>query len=74
MATYKQIQEWVKQTYDFKPKTCWIADVKSQCGLLVGKAPNRKNGERAQPCPPDKIPAIQSALKHFNMIHDIGEC
>ena len=28
MATYKQIQDWVKKQYGFVPKTCWIADVK----------------------------------------------
>ena len=37
MATYKQIQTWVKQNHGFVPQTCWIADVKSKSGLAMGK-------------------------------------
>ncbi len=68
MATYKQIQEWVKQNYGFVPATCWIADVKSQAGLPMRKAPNRKGAERVKPCPPEKVDSIQAALRHFGMI------
>lgn len=25
MATYKEIQEYIEITYNFTPKTCWIA-------------------------------------------------
>jgi len=28
MATYLEIQDWVKKKDNFKPKICWIADVK----------------------------------------------
>jgi len=28
MATYKQIQEWVKQQYGFESQTCLVAHVK----------------------------------------------
>lgn len=42
MATYKQIQTWVKQQYGFTPETCWIAHVKELMGLSVRSAPNRK--------------------------------
>jgi len=68
MATYKQIQDWVKKTYDFVPETCWIADVKSQSGLPMRKAPNRQGVARVKPCPPEKIQPIRAALKHFGMI------
>ena len=68
MATYKQIQTWVKQTYGFVPETCWIADVKFQSGLPMRKAPNRKGMERVKPCPPEKVEIIRSALRHFGMI------
>jgi hypothetical protein len=27
MATYKQIQDWVKENYGLFPKTCWRAQV-----------------------------------------------
>lgn len=68
MATYKQIQFWVKQKYGFVPKTCWIADVKNQCGLPMRIAPNRKGAKREYPCPPEKTVAIIAALRYFEMI------
>ena len=45
MATHKEIQAPVKQTYGFVPETCWIADVKNRCGLPMSEAPT----ERAKP-------------------------
>lgn len=68
MATYKQIQAWIKQNYGFVPETCWIADMKSQSGLPMKRAPNRKGVERVKPCPPEKMEPIRSALTHFGMI------
>jgi hypothetical protein len=68
MATYKQIQTWVKQNYGFIPKTCWIADVKHQAGLPMREAPNRQGPGRVYPCPPEKVEPIRSALRHFGMI------
>ena len=35
MATYKEIQGYVKETYGFLPKTCWIAHMKELCGIPV---------------------------------------
>jgi len=68
MATYKQIQGWVKKNYGFIPKTCWIADIKSKAGLKMRKAPNRIGSERLYPCPPEKEESIHAALRHFGMI------
>ena len=68
MATYQQIQDWVAKNYGFIPETCWIADVKSQCGLTMRKAPNRIGDKRKKPCPKENVEAIRSALKHFGMI------
>lgn len=68
MATYIQIQEWVKQKYGFIPKTCWIADVKQKKGIHVHKAPNRIGMDRVYPCPTEKEKPIVEALKHFGMI------
>jgi len=68
MATYKQIQAWVKQQYGFIPKTCWIAHVKHMSGLPMRKAPNRQGVERVEPCPPEKMEFIRAALSHFGMI------
>jgi hypothetical protein len=67
MATYKEIQAYVKKTYDFIPKTCWIADAKVRYGLFVEKAPNRISGKRTNPCPENKVAAIFAAFKHFNI-------
>jgi hypothetical protein len=69
MATYKGIQNFVKENHDCTVKTCHIADVKEQCGLPVHPAWNRKSpDERQNPCPDDKIQPIREALRHFMMI------
>ncbi len=68
MATYKEIQQWVKQKYNFVPKTCWIAHVKELSGLPVAQASNRKGEERMKPCPPEKIESIRAAFRHFGML------
>jgi hypothetical protein len=68
MATYKEIQKFVKEYFGFVPKTCWIADVKEKAGLHPKKAYNRTSNIRTNPCPNNKIPAILNALKHFTMI------
>lgn len=69
MATYRQIQERVKAEAGFVPKSCWIAHVKSDHGLIGRNAPNRADPhEREYPCPLTKRPAIEAALRHFDMI------
>lgn len=69
MATYKEIQSYVKETYNFIPKTCWIAHMKEVCGLPVNQSPNRySTDKRVAPCPSNKMEAIRNAFKHFKMI------
>jgi hypothetical protein len=68
MATYKQIQFWVKQQYGYVPETCLIAHVKHICGLPLREAPNRLGEEPIKPCPSDKVEPIRAALQHFGMI------
>jgi hypothetical protein len=69
MATYKQIQTYVRETNGFTPKTCHIAHVKSEFDPSQRQAPNRiDKNNRTYPCPPDKRPPIMGALKHFGMI------
>jgi hypothetical protein len=69
MATYKEIQTYVKNNHGFVPKTCWIAHMKELCGLPVNVAPNRYSlDKREKPCPPGKQAAIRDAFKHFGMI------
>ena len=68
MATYEQIQDYVRERHGFVPKTCWIAHVKELSGLRVGRAPNRRGAAREVPCPPSKQAAIREAFRHFGMI------
>ncbi len=69
MATYKEIQERVRRTDGFTPKTCWIADIKAQHGLTTREAPNRMDGSgRKHPCPRNKRSAIEAAMRHLGMI------
>ena len=69
MDTYKQIQEYVKEKYDFSPKTCWIAHMKDVLGVESKVAFNRIDiNKRTHPCPGDKQRYIEEAFRHFNMI------
>lgn len=69
MATYKQIQEYAKEKYGIRIKTCWIAHMKEVCGLQRKDAPNRLNQEkRKYPCPEEKKEIIIEGFKHFEMI------
>ena len=69
MATYKEIQSYVKTNYGFVPKSCWIAHMKEICKLPVKISPNRySTDKRENPCPPEKMEAIKVAFLHFNMI------
>lgn len=69
MATYKQIQNWVRTNFGFAARTCWIAHVKEMCGLELRQAPNRiDENVRTNPCPPDKVEPIKDAFRYFGMI------
>jgi hypothetical protein len=68
MATYREIQNYVKAKYGFEPKPCYIADMKEQAGLPVRRAWNRISDERVYPCPVEKKEALLDAFRHFNMI------
>ena len=69
MATYKQIQEYIKIKYGFASKSCWIAHMKELTGQNVKVSYNRIDiNKRKYPCPPDKMDAIKEAFTYFNMI------
>jgi hypothetical protein len=68
MATYRQIQGWVREHYGFTPRTGWIAHCKALNGLPVRRAQNKKGATRREPCPPDKQAAIERALWHFGLL------
>ena len=69
MATYEQIQLWVKENYGYVPKTCWIAHVKEISGLPVKRAHNRIGEARKNPCPQNKVDSIQQCFRHYGMIN-----
>jgi len=69
MATYKQIQDYVKNKHGYIPKSCWIAHVKEICGLNPKTATNRQAGVgRAHPCPKNKQDDLRQAFLHFELI------
>ena len=69
MATYEDVQQWVKSNHGFTPKPCWIAHVKSENGKTGRVAPNRIDPDaRKQPCPQNKRAVIEQALRHFGII------
>ncbi len=69
MATYKDIQNKVKELYGFVPKTCWIAHVKEINGLNPRKSANRlQRNKRANPCPDSKTKFIRKVLKYYQLI------
>lgn len=69
MATYKEIQEYVKMNFGYKPKTCWIAHCKEIFGLSPKIAHNRNDiNKREVPCPIEKQAHIKQAFMHFGMI------
>lgn len=69
MATYKEIQKWVKSNHGFTVKTCWIAHAKEIYNIPVKQSPNRYNPDiRTNPCPEEKLVYIKKAFEHFGMI------
>lgn len=69
MATYKEIQDYVKATYGFVPKSCWIAHMKEICEIPVKIAPYRISpNKREKSCPPEKMNHNKEAFVHFDML------
>ena len=69
MATYRQIEAYVKENYGYKPKPCWIAHMKEVCGLNPRVSPNRHSPtERVHPCPTEKQDDLRTAFEYFKMI------
>lgn len=68
MATYKQIQDYVKQKHGYVPKICWIAHMKELSGLHPEISPRRySSNARVHPCPIEKQDAIKESFQYFKM-------
>jgi len=69
MATYKEIQKYIKEKNNRVVETCWIAHMKELHGLNPKIAPNRKSeNNRVNPCPEQIKPLIIDAFKYYKMI------
>jgi len=69
MATYKDIEQYIRTKYGYVPKPCWIAHMKELCGLNPRMAYNRQSpNSRMYPCPIDKQADLIEAFRHFKMI------
>jgi len=69
MATYTQIQEYIKKQFGYKPKSCWIAHMKEICGLNPKISSRRYDlNKRVCPCTLETQSDIKQAFEHFNMI------
>ncbi len=69
MATYKQIQEYVRTHHGVSVDTCHIAHVKQMHGIKMKPAPNRISPDsRVKECPDKFVLYIEQAMKHFGMI------
>jgi len=69
LATYKQIQDHIKEKYGYTAKTCWIAHMKEISGLKPKMSARRYSHEsRVHPCPESKQNDIRETFKYFNMI------
>ena len=69
MATYAELQEYVRARHGRSVKTCWIAHMKELSGLPVRTSPNRTSPTgRKHPCPEWARPMIEDAMRHFGML------
>lgn len=68
-ATYKEITEWIQETYGAHVTNLNIAQVKDKCGFEKRENYNKgTEGHRVPNCTPEKEQMIMSAFKHFNML------
>ena len=69
-ATYAELQAYIEEKYGFKVSNLYIAQAKAVLGIKERENYNKPKtpGNRIPVCPPEKMKAIQEALRHFKMI------
>lgn len=69
-ATYQGIKDYIKEKYDVKVSSLYIAKVKQKYGIIERENYSTSKSENAkQPqCPPEKEKVIEEALRYFKMI------
>ncbi|MBQ1736319.1 MAG: 23S rRNA (uracil-5-)-methyltransferase RumA, partial [Lachnospiraceae bacterium] len=69
-ATYAELQAYIEEKYGFKVSNLYIAQAKAALGIKERENYNKPKNPNSKKlvCPPDKMAAIQEALRHFKMI------
>ena len=69
-ATYAELQAYIEEKYSFKVSNLYIAQAKAALGIKERENYNKPKNPNSKKlvCPPDKMAAIQEALRHFKMI------
>lgn len=69
-ATYAELKEYIEEKYGFKVSNLYIAQAKEALGIKERENYNKpkKTNSKTLVCPPEKMRAIQEALRHFKMI------
>ena len=69
-ATYAELQAYIEEKYGFKVSNLYIAQAKAALGIKERENYNKPKSPNSKKlvCPPDKMAAIQEALRHFKMI------
>ena len=69
-ATYREIEEWVREKYGFHVSNLSIVHVKQKHGIIERENYNKlKSPDSKQPgCPEEKVKAIEGAMRHFQMV------
>ena len=69
-ATYAELKAYIEEKYGFKVSNLYIAQAKAALGIKERENYNKpkKTKGKTLVCPPEKMRAIQEALRHFKMI------
>ena len=70
-ASYSRIAKWVADNYNgMKVHTLYIAQAKAKHGLIERENYNKskKENPRVAQCPPEKMEAIEAALRFYKLI------
>lgn len=69
-ATYDEIQSYVLEKHGLNVSRLYIAQVKSECGMVKRANYNlsRTENPKVLHCPDHKREAIKDAFRHFQMI------
>lgn len=69
-ATYAELKAYIEEKYGFKVSNLYIAQAKEALGIKEQENYNKskKTSGKTLVCPPEKMKAIQEALRHFKMV------